>query len=90
MSDDDRQGEHHARPVAPWKSLTDRVSDLEDEIFGTREEAYRNGIKPVLLTLQRRLNWWGAGILAIVLATGLVNGNAAKVIGQFLAGIGSG
>lgn len=68
-------------------SLAARLSELEDVIFGTREEAYRDGLKPQLGRLQRLVNVWGAVIVATLLATGLVNGDAAKVAGSFLKGL---
>lgn len=72
------------------RSLVDRVEELEDAIFGTREGGYRDGLKPQLWSLQRRLNYWGAAIMAALIATGLVNGDAAKVLGGFLKGLAGG
>lgn len=71
----------------PTKPLYDRVADLEDEIFGTREEGYRDGLKPQLYSLRRQLTFWGVILGGVIVASGVLNGKGGEALGMILKGL---
>lgn len=73
-------------PPAPIP-LYERVAHLEDEIFGTRENQYRDGLKPQLFSLRRQLTFWGSILVAVIVASGTLNGKGGELIGMILKGI---
>lgn len=67
-----------------------RLNRLERHVIGTQEGDYKDGLVTWRANLDRTIarvryvvHIWGAAILAALLATGLVDQKAAKVIGAF-------
>jgi hypothetical protein len=62
------------------KSLFDRLVDLENEIFGTREEGYKDGLKPKLSTLTQNINRWGIAIILVLALSKFLSPEAVGVV----------
>lgn len=75
-------------PVKLPSSLGERVETLEAHVFGTPENGYRDGLKADFGRLRLIVHAWGGAIVAALLASGLMDGRAAKVLGAFVAGLG--
>lgn len=74
--------------------LAERVARLEYSVHGTVEEDYKNGltfkVDQVNVSLSKVMLWlnrWGFVLLGAFTASGLLNGSAAKTLGEILKGL---
>lgn len=74
--------------------LADRLAKLEYTVHGTVEEDYKNGltykvdqVNVGLSKVTLWLNRWGFILLGAFAASGVLNGSAAKTIGELLKGL---
>ena len=84
-----------ARPPSSLADASWRLNRLEKHVIGTEENNWQDGLvvwradlEKTIKSTKRIVHLWGLTLSAAFLASGVLNGKAAQVVGAFLKGLG--